>query len=201
MYELLTGDALFSDTINFYGEMSPTSKIILGCISVFGVAGLVMLLLSLMSFIISGAPFIATSKNLTRKIVALAKIQPGERVYDLGCGDGRFLIEANKIYAAKAVGIDISPLVCGLAKITVWIKRADVVIRCADFDTYDFLDADVIFCYLVPDQMSVLGEKFKGLKKGCRILSRRFEIHGHEPSQQIQIKNFFGYEPVFIYQI
>jgi len=145
MIELLTGDALFSDTINFYGEMSPTSEIILVCISIFGVAGLVMTFISLISFIITGAPFIATSKSLTRKIVALAKIQPGERVYDLGCGDGRFLIEANKIYAAKAVGIDISPLVCGLAKLTVWIKRANVVIRCADFETYDFLDADVIF--------------------------------------------------------
>lgn len=111
------------------------------------------------------------------------------------------MIEANKIYAAKAVGIDISPLVCGLAKLTVWIKRANVVIRCADFETYDFLDDDVIFCYLVPDQMANLGEKFKELKKGCRILSRGFEIPGYEPLQRIQIKKRFGYEPIFIYQI
>ncbi|MDO9566731.1 MAG: class I SAM-dependent methyltransferase [Candidatus Desulfaltia sp.] len=201
MIELLTGDALFSDSITFYGELSRTSIIIFACLSFFGVAVLVMTLISLISFIITGAPFIATSKSLTRKIVALAKIQPGERVYDLGCGDGRFLIEANKIYGAKAVGIDISPLVCGLAKLTVWIKRANVVIRCADFETYDFLDADVIFFYLVPDQMPILRKKFKGLKKGCRILSRRFEIDGYEPLQRIQIKKRFGYEPVFIYQI
>ena len=200
MWELFTGEALFGKAVTYYGELTLLSKIIIACIAVFGSVALIMTAISLISLILSGAPFIATSKSLTRKIVTLADIRPGEQVYDLGCGDGRFLIEANKFYGAKAVGIDISPLVCVLAKLTAWLKRADVVIRCANFKTCDFQDADVIFCYLVPDQMALLGEKFKELKKGCRILSRRFEIPGQEPLKHVQIKKRFGSESIFIYQ-
>ncbi|MDF1590280.1 MAG: class I SAM-dependent methyltransferase [Desulfobacterales bacterium] len=167
MWELFTGEALFGKPATHYGELTLISKVIIACLAVLGIAALVMTAISLISHIMTGAPFIATSKRLTRKIVALADIRPGERVYDIGCGDGRFLIEANKFYGARAVGIDISPLVCALAKLTTWLKRADVVILCANFKTCDFQDADVIFCYLVPDQMAILGEKLKQLKKGA----------------------------------
>lgn len=80
------------------------------------------------------------------------------------------------------------------------LKNAPIQ-RCANFKTYDFLDADVIFCYLVPDQMAILGEKFKQLKKGCRILSRRFGIPGWEPLQHVSIKKRLGSESIFIYKI
>ncbi|MEW6672250.1 MAG: methyltransferase domain-containing protein [Thermodesulfobacteriota bacterium] len=201
MWELFTGEALFGKAAAYYGGMTLLPKIALACLTVVAAAALIMTAVSLISLIMSGAPFIATSKSLTRKIVSLADILPGEVVYDLGCGDGRFLIEANKTYGARAVGIEISPPVCGLAMLTAWISRADVVIRCASFRACDFSDADVIFCYLVPDQMAVLKEKFKELKKGCRILSRRFEIPGWEPQQHLTIGKRFGSEPIFIYRI
>lgn len=201
MLELFTEEALFDHAAAYYGELSLLSKAILACIAVFGIAALIMASISLISHIMTGAPFIATPMNLTRKIVSLADIQSGEVVYDLGCGDARFLIEANKFYGAKAVGVDVSPLVCGLAKLNVRLKRSNVHIHCANFKTYDFRDADVIFCFLVPDQMIILGEKSKELKPGCRIISRRFEIPGWEPLQHISIKHRLGSESVFIYRI
>lgn len=200
MLELFTGEALFGKAAAYYGVMTLPAKIVLACLCVLGAAALLMTAVSLISFIMTGAPFLATPKGLTRKIVALAGIQAGEVVYDLGCGDGRFLIEANKAYGAKAVGIEISPPVCGLAKLTAWLNRADVEIRCANFKNDDFSDADVIFCYLVSDQMAILGQKFNELKKGCRIVSRRFEIPRQNPQQQVQIKKFFGSETIFIYR-
>lgn len=201
MLELITGEALFGNAADYYGELSLLSRIIIAAISFSGIVILIMTAISLVSLIMSGAPFIATSKSLTRKIVALAEIHPGERVYDLGCGDGRFLIEANKFYGASAIGIEISPLVCCLAKLTAWLNRADIVIRCSNFKRCDFSDADVIFCYLVPDQMPILGERFKELKKGCRVLSRRFEICGQVPFQHVRIKRRSGYESIFVYKI
>ena len=201
MLELFTGEALFGKAATYYGELTLLSKTVLAGLSVFCIAALIMTAVSLVSLVMTGAPFIATPKRLTREIVSLASIQPGEVVYDLGCGDGRFLIEANKFYGAMAFGIEISPPVCGLARLTAWLNRADVVIRCADFKTCDFSDADVIFCYLGSDLMAILGEKFKGLKVGCRILSRRFKIPRWEPQHHIQIRQRFGSESVFIYRI
>jgi SAM-dependent methyltransferase len=201
MLELITGDAVFNGMVPHYLELPLPTRMLLACIFMIGFALLVMTLISLISYVAGGAPFIATSKRLTRKIVSLAGIQPGERVYDLGCGDGRFLIEAAKSYGASAIGIEISPVVCGLAKITAWINRANVSFHCVNFKKYDFSDADVVFCYLVPNELENLGKYFYRLKKGCRILSRRFEIPGQTPAKQIKIRTGFGAETVYVYRV
>jgi SAM-dependent methyltransferase len=201
MLELITGDAVFNGMASHYRELSLLTRILLACIFMIGFALLVMTIISLTSYIVGGAPFIATSKRLTRKIVSLADIQPGERVYDLGCGDGRFLIEAAKSYGASAIGIEISPVVCGLATITAWINRANVAFHCVNFKKYDFSDADVVFCYLVPDELESLGNFFCRLKKGCRILSRRFEIPGQTPARRIKIRIGLGAETVYVYRV
>lgn len=199
--ELMTGDALFNGMAAHYGELSLLTRILLACIFVMGLALLVMTIISLISYVAGGAPFIATPKHLTRKIVSLADIQPGERVYDLGCGDGRFLIEAAKSYGARAVGIEISPIVCWLAKATAWMQRANVSLHCKNFKTFDFSDADVIFCYLVPEELEALGKLFYRLKKNCRILSRRFEIPGQTPAERIEIQRGAGLETIYVYRI
>ena len=66
--------------------------------------------LFIVSFILGGAPFVPTPSRVLRRMMELADISPGEKVYDLGCGDGRLIIEANKRYKARVVGIEISPL-------------------------------------------------------------------------------------------
>ena len=37
----------------------------------------------------------------------LAELTPADHVYDLGCGDGRLLIQAALDYGVTAVGIDV----------------------------------------------------------------------------------------------
>lgn len=201
MWELVKGEALFGVICAHYGEVSLLSKIIIACSCLFAIIALVMTAISMVSLIATGAPFIATPMRLTRKIVSLTGIRSGEVVYDLGCGDGRFLIEANKTYGAKAIGIEISPVVSGLAKLNVWCNGADVRIHRGNFNKFDFSNADVIFCYLVSDQMVTLGERFRQLKKGTRVLSRRFQIPGWEPLQQVQIKKRVGSESIYIYAV
>lgn len=201
MWELLTGEALFDAMGAHYGDASLLAKICIACIYFLGVAVLVMMAISLYSFIMTGAPFVPTPRRLTREIVSLAGIRAGEIVYDLGCGDGRYLIEADRSYGATAIGIEISFVVCGLARFNAAIHRAKVRIHCANFNAYDFSDADVIFCYLTADQMTALEKRFRQLKKGCRILSRRFQISGWKPQRRVQIQKRFGTEPVYIYEI
>ena len=54
-----------------------------------------------------GAPWLPTRMKKVRRMLELANVQPGELVYDLGCGDGRVLVTAARRYGAKAVGIEI----------------------------------------------------------------------------------------------
>ena len=201
MWELIKGEALFDGVETLCGTPPLLARVIMACFFLFGIAVLVMTMVSLVSMILTGSPFIATPKKLTCKIVSLANIRPGDIVYDLGCGDGRFLIEANKTYGAKAVGIEISPVICWLARINIVLKQANVRIQCANFHTFDFFDADVIFCYLVPEQMANVANRFSQLEKGCKVISRQFEIPEWKKQQQVTIRKRFGSETIFIYEI
>ena len=55
------------------------------------------------------APYVASPARVVDLMLEMAKIKPGETVYDLGSGDGRIVIAAAGKYKAKAVGVEISP--------------------------------------------------------------------------------------------
>ena len=92
--------------------------LILSMLIVAGAAALFILVM--LSFVLGGAPFIPTPSRVLSRMMELADIKPGEKVYDLGCGDGRLVIEANKRHQARAVGIEISPLAYMLARLRVF---------------------------------------------------------------------------------
>ena len=47
-----------------------------------------------------------TPYPVVRNMLRLARVKNSDIVYDLGCGDGRILVEAAKLYGAHRVGID-----------------------------------------------------------------------------------------------
>ena len=58
----------------------------------------------------TGAPWVPTPMPTVRRMLDLAEVQPGDVVYDLGCGDGRTVVTAARKYGAYAVGVEIDPL-------------------------------------------------------------------------------------------
>src|SRR5271166_749537 len=54
------------------------------------------------------APYVASPQSIVDRMLELADLRPGEKLYDLGSGDGRILITAVSRFRAKAVGIEIS---------------------------------------------------------------------------------------------
>src|ERR1051325_4979125 len=65
------------------------------------------------------APYIPSPQVVVDRMLELARIKPGETVYDLGSGDGRILITAAQKFRAKAVGIEMSPELCKFTMIKV----------------------------------------------------------------------------------
>ena len=76
-----------------------------------------------------GVPWIPTREKRIRKALQLAKLQPGETLYDLGAGDGRVLIMAAKEFGAQAVGIEIGPVQCALGWLRSWFSGGRQSIR------------------------------------------------------------------------
>ncbi|MHC4146914.1 MAG: alkaline phosphatase family protein, partial [Planctomycetota bacterium] len=53
--------------------------------------------------------YVPTPQEVVDKMLELAKVTKDDLLYDLGCGDGRFVVTAAKRYDCRAVGYDISP--------------------------------------------------------------------------------------------
>jgi ribosomal protein L11 methylase PrmA len=120
-------------------------------------------------------------------MLALAQIKPGEVVYDLGCGDGRFVIAAARQYGVHAVGFDIDPQRVREARKNVHRQNLDhlVTIERADMFTLDLSGADVVTLYLLPELNVRLMPQLARLKPGSRVVSREFDMQGAAPHRVI----------------
>jgi SAM-dependent methyltransferase len=167
---------------------------------VFAVSGVVLGVI-LLSLFMGGSPFAVTPARVRERMLELAGVQPGEKVYDLGCGDGRLLIEANRKFGARSKGIELCPPVYWLARLRVWLSGADVEIVRRNLLETDISDADVVFCYLFPGHMNRLEKALRGLKKGARIISHQFEIPGWTPAASTEVESLSSVARVLKYRI
>ncbi|MBI4434708.1 hypothetical protein HY635_02735 [Candidatus Uhrbacteria bacterium] len=114
-----------------------------------------------------GAPWVPTWRRDVERFLKLAQLQPGERFYDLGCGDGR-LVRAAADAGAIATGFECSLLPYFLAKPRVG-RRGSV--RYNDFWGVNLSDADVVYCFLMPKVYPKLKEKLeRECKPGTRVI-------------------------------
>lgn len=148
-------------------------------LDLIGIAVLGTLLFHLLRATKAGAPFIPTWGGHIKKLVALAGVKPGDTVYELGCGDGRFSIASAKAGAARVVGYDISSMVVRLAQLRAWLTGAGTRVRfsVANIRTCDPSDADIVYLYLMPEITNALAAgPLQKLKPGARVLSSSFRI-------------------------
>src|SRR3990167_6679931 len=82
---------------------------------------------------LTGAPWVPTPMPRVKRMLELADLKPGDRVYDLGCGDGRMVHWAAKQYFADAVGLELSPLVYAWARTRNFFLRSPSKILMRDF--------------------------------------------------------------------
>lgn len=123
--------------------------------------------------------YVATPHEVVDRMLRVAKIQPLDVVYDLGCGDGRMVIAAAKKYGVRGVGVDLDPKRIREARENA--KRAGVEklveFRVADMFETDVSEADVVLLYLLPELNRRLKPKFfEQLQPGARIVSHDFDM-------------------------
>jgi ribosomal protein L11 methylase PrmA len=138
----------------------------------------IVLLLAYYSGIIKGAPFVPTQKLALEKMIALADIKPGEKLVDLGSGDGRIVIAAAKA-GAEAHGYEINPLLVLWSKYK--IKKAGLTskafIHKKNFWFVDFHKYDIVMLFGISGIMEKLeGKLMTELKPGSRVVSNIFKF-------------------------
>src|SRR5688572_9357926 len=135
--------------------------------------------------------YVPTSPPAVEAMLRLAEVKKSDVVYDLGCGDGRIVIAAAKNFGARAVGIDIDPVMIGKAKENA--KRAGVehLVRFEQGDLFkaDVREATVVTLYLLTSINLRLRPKLvRELKPGTRIVSNTFDMADQwKPHKSIQV--------------
>jgi protein-L-isoaspartate O-methyltransferase len=132
------------------------------------------------------APYYPTPETIVEKMLRFGEVKPGEKVYDLGSGDGRIVIMAAKKFKANAVGVEFDD---GLWKqsserIAKLGLTANARIIHGDLLLQDYSDADLLTVYLLPmsnDKVTPILEK--QLKKGTRIVAHDFEFSAWKPEK------------------
>lgn len=142
---------------------------------------------------------IATPPEIAEAMLKLAGVGPKDSVYDLGCGDGRLVIDAVAWHGAKrAVGIDIDPerikesrenaRIEGVEK-NVEFRQADVL------DIKDLSDATVVLLFLGQELNLALRPLLqKTLKPGSRVVSSYFTMGEWKPDRTEVVKSDRGTE-------
>jgi SAM-dependent methyltransferase len=133
------------------------------------------------------APYVTTPHNVVSAILKLARVKSSDIVYDLGCGDGRIVISAARVYGAHGVGIDINPERIQEARANARKAGVEALTRFELNDVFDtdIRDATVVALYLLPDLNLRLRPKLlQDLKPGTRVVSHAFHMGDWKPEKE-----------------
>ncbi|MFQ6034648.1 MAG: methyltransferase domain-containing protein [Sedimentisphaerales bacterium] len=133
--------------------------------------------------------FVPTPQDVVEKMLQLAKVTKDDLVYDLGCGDGRIVVTAAKMYGCRAVGYDIDPKRIKESLENVEKNNVGHLVRIEQKDifTLDLSEANVITLYLLPELNVRLIPQLEKLKPGSRIVSHDFRMKGVKPDKVIKV--------------
>ena len=131
-----------------------------------------------------GAPWVPAPLRTVRKMLQRAGVQPGQKVVDLGAGEGRIVIAAALWFKAQAVGVEIDPVRCTIANTLIRLLglRDRAHVHCGNLFELDLADADVVTLYLWPSTNQRLRSRLlKQLRPGARVVSFKFPFYGWTP--------------------
>jgi len=135
-------------------------------------------------------PYLPTTQVAVEAMLRLAGVTRNDVVYDLGCGDGRIVIAAAKLYGARGVGIDIDPKRIQEANENAQKAGVAGLVRFEENDLFkaDIRDASVVTLFLLTSVNARLRPKLlQELRPGTRVVSNTFEMGDWKPEKEFTV--------------
>jgi len=133
------------------------------------------------------APYYPTPETIVMKMLQLGGLKAGEKVYDLGSGDGRIVIMAAQKFHAEAFGVELDKDLCkqSAARILKLGLEKNAHIINGDLLTQNYGSADLVTVYLLPDSINNKVQPLldKQLKTGTRVVAHDFEFRNWTPEK------------------
>ncbi len=150
------------------------------------------------------APYVRTLPIVIEAMLEAGGVTAEDRLYDLGCGDGRILITAAQTRGVCGVGVDID-----LERIQDAQQQAvrsqvseQVEFRCQDLLTVDLSQATVVTLYLLPESNLRIRDRLQQhLPQGARIISHSFDMGDWEPTLTTTVSDVINTYPIFVWTI
>jgi len=137
-------------------------------------------------------PYVPTTDKAVEAMLNLAGVTKADIVYDLGCGDGRIVIAAAKMFGARAVGIDINPVRIEEAKANAKKSGVENLVRFEENDLFEanFKEATVVTLFLLPNiNLKLRPKLLQDLKPGTRVVSNTFDMGDWKPEKEITLES------------
>jgi cyclopropane fatty-acyl-phospholipid synthase-like methyltransferase len=140
--------------------------------------------------------------SVVRKMLEYADLNPGEIIYDLGCGDGRIVIMAAEEFGANGVGVDLNHRLVKEARSKVHEHRMGERVRIIHGNIFD-LDlspADVVTMYLTTGANEKIRPKLEAeLRPGARIVTHDFSISKWDYTKNMRFKEGYRTHTIYLY--
>ncbi len=142
--------------------------------------------------------YVPTPQEVVDRMLEMAQVTSKDFVVDLGCGDGRNVITAAKVYGARGFGVDIDPARIKEAKENA--EKAGVTdkvdFRVANLFETKISDATVLTMYLLSTiNLKLRPRILDEMKPGTRIVSHAFDMGDWKPDQRDTV----GYRNVYFW--
>lgn len=135
-------------------------------------------------------PFVTTPDRVTLAMLELAGLRRGDRLVDLGSGDGRIVITAARRFGATALGVEIDPELVLRSRDAA--RRAGVGDRTTfveqDLFATDLTGATVVTMYLLPEVNLRLRPRLLALPPGTRIVSHDWDMAEWRPDRTLTLE-------------
>ena len=152
------------------------------------------------------APYVNSPEPVVLKMLQMARLKPGETLYDLGCGDGRIIIMAAEQFRVKAIGVELAPREA--KKATEEVKKhhlqASVRVIQGNMLQQDLSPADVVTLYLTTTANESLRPNLERyLKNNARVVSYDYPIPGWKPISEVdtQPNEHNTTHTIYLYQV
>jgi 16S rRNA G966 N2-methylase RsmD len=144
-----------------------------------------------------------TPMDVVQAMLEMAVVRRDELVADLGCGDGRIVIEAARRHGARGLCVDIDPR--RIAEARANAAAAGVAERITflnqDLFATDLRGVHVVMLFLSPDFNLKLRPKLAAeLRSGARVVSHWHDMGDWQPTRTVRMRSDDGRErPVYLW--
>jgi SAM-dependent methyltransferase len=135
-------------------------------------------------------PYVPTPEEVVVEMLKMAGVNQNDIVYDLGCGDGRIVITAARLFGARGVGVDNDPNLIRQSNENARMAGVTDRVKFIEQDLFetDIREATVVALYLLPELNLKLRPKLlRDLRPGSRVVTHEFDMGEWRPDNMARV--------------